>query len=257
MRRLQLVRRAREAASFVAVKTQAMLGIANDQHCCACGRDVPRFYFFSYRPFGCPHCRSSPRERFVCHALDTGLIPALPGSARVLHVAPAERCLVRRFRALAGTYVAGDMDPGRYRRDAGIVERVDLTELNYSQPFDLIYASHVLEHIPDDRLAMRQCFDHLRPGGVGVFLVPLLGAVTQEGGPDLSAAERQRRFGQWDHVRQYGIDIVERLEQAGFAVSVLDAAGLGSAQIRRFGFETHTYTGEPESERIFVCRRPS
>jgi SAM-dependent methyltransferase len=240
----------------VSLKAQAVLRIAGDQHCCACGRDVPGFYFFSYRPFGCPHCRSSPRERFVCHALDTGLIPTPPDGARVLHVAPAERCLVRRFRALAGTYIAGDIDPRRYRRDAGAVERVDLTELAYSEPFDLIYASHVLEHIPDDRRAMRQCFDHLRPGAVAVFLVPLRGSVTEEGGPDLSDGERQRRFGQWDHVRQYGMDIVERLEQVGFTVTVLDAGALGSTQMRRFGFETHGYTGDPETDRIFLCLRP-
>jgi SAM-dependent methyltransferase len=257
MPRSQLLRKAKEASSFVAVKAQAVLGVAGDQHCCACDRDVPGFYFFSYRAFGCPHCRSSPRERFVCHALDTGLIPALPDRARVLHVAPAERCLVRRFRALAGTYVAGDIDPRRYRRDAGQVDRVDLTKLSYAEPFDLIYASHVLEHIPDDRLALRQCIEHLRPGGIAVFLVPLRGSVTEEGGPDLSAAERQRRFGQWDHVRQYGTDIALRLEQAGFAVTVLDAADVGDAQMRRFGFETHGYTGEPETDRIFVCRRPS
>jgi SAM-dependent methyltransferase len=114
----------------------------------------------------------------------------------------------------------------------------------------------VLEHIPDDRLAMRQCVDNLRPGGIAVFLVPLRGDVTEGGGADLSAAERQRRFGQWDHVRQYGIDIVERLEQAGFTVAVLDAADVGSTQMRRFGFETHGYTGDPETDRIFVCRRP-
>jgi hypothetical protein len=135
------MRRAKQAASFMALKAQAVLEVADDQHCCACGRDVPGFYFFSYRPFGCPHCRSSPRERFVCHALDTGLVPALPDRARVLHVAPAERCLVRRFRASAGTYIAGDIDPRRYRRDAGRVDRVDLTELSDPDPFDLIYGT--------------------------------------------------------------------------------------------------------------------
>lgn len=257
MNRAQLQRRAREGSSFLSHKLRAALGIANGQHCCACGRDVPGFYFFSYRPYGCPHCRSSPRERFVAYALDQGLIPALPAGARVLHVAPAEQCLVRRFRALAGTYVAGDIDPRRYRWRAGDVIRVDLTDIPFSRPFDLIYASHVLEHIPDDAQAMRECFDHLRPGGVAVFLVPLRGEVTEEGGEGLSRAERQRRFGQWDHVRQYGIDIVDRLEQAGFEVTVLDAGELGEAATRRFGFETHGYAGDPETDRIFVCRRPN
>jgi SAM-dependent methyltransferase len=219
---------------------------------------VPGFYFFSYRPFGCPFCRSSPRERFVAYAFDRGLIARPPERARVLHVAPGERSLVRRFQAMSETYVAGDFDPRRYAWVPGIDEvvKVDLTKLEFSTPFDLIYASHVLEHIPDDGLALREVFDHLRVGGQAVFLVPLRGEVTEEGGPNLSAAERQRRFGQWDHVRQYGLDIVDRLERAGFEVTTLDAADTGADAMRRFGFETHGYAGDPETDRIFVCRRP-
>jgi SAM-dependent methyltransferase len=253
----QVRRRSREAASFAAHKLLGTLGVTGDQHCCACGRDVPGFYFFSYRPFGCPHCRSSPRERFVVHAFDSGLIPRLPSNAKVLHVAPDERNLVRRFRAQAETYIAADFNPRRYARiaDAGEIVFVDLTDIKFPHRFDLIYASHVLEHIPDDRRAMRQCLEHLSDGGYAVFLVPLRGRVTEEGGPDLSAAERQRRFGQWDHVRQYGTDIVERLEQAGFEVTVLDAADTGADVMHRFGFETHGYAGDPETDRIFVCRR--
>jgi SAM-dependent methyltransferase len=254
----QVRRRVHEGSSFVAHKLLGTLGVTGEQHCCACGHDVPGFYFFSYRPYGCPHCRSSPRERFVAYAFDEGLIPRLPDGARVLHVAPAERSLVRRFRKGASSYVPGDMDPRRYSRIPGVGEVVfvDLTKIPFSAPFDLIYASHVLEHIPDDRLAMRQVFAHLRVGGHAVFLVPLRGDVTEEG-PGLSAAERQRRFGQWDHVRQYGLDIVERLEQTGFVVTTLDAADTGANTMRRFGFETHGYAGDPETDRIFVCRRPS
>lgn len=236
---------------------QRALGWTNGQHCCACDRDVPGFYFFSYRPFGCPYCRSSPRERFVCHALNGGQIPTPASGARMLHIAPAERSLARRFRAIAKTYVAGDINPPRYRLAAGVVARVDLCDLTgFSEPFDLIYASHVLEHILDDGRAMNECLSKLGPGGVAVFLVPLRGEVTEEGGPELSGAERERRFGQWDHVRQYGMDIVGRLERAGFEVEVIDAGELGAASIWRYGFETHGYTGDPETDRIFVCRRP-
>lgn len=254
----QVRRRVREGSSFAFYKLLGTVGVTGDQHCCACGRDVPGFYFFSYRPFGCPYCRSSPRERFVAYAFDHGLIPRPPAKARVLHVAPGERSLVRRFRASAETYVAGDVDPRRYGWVPGIDEvvHVDLTKLSFAQPFDLVYASHVLEHIPDDRLAMREVFEHLRVGGQAVFLVPLRGEVTEEGGPKLSAAERQRRFGQWDHVRQYGSDIVERLEATGFEVTTLDAADVGAEAMRRYGFETHGYAGDPETDRIFVCRRP-
>ena len=245
------VRSARRALSRARLQALAAVGVRSGQRCPACARDVPGFYFMSYRPFGCPHCRSSPRERFVVYALEHGLVPPVPAGGRVLHVAPIEANLVRYFKA-RGEWVGGDLDPTRYGPE---VVRLDLTAIDLPGAFDVIYASHVLEHIPDDAAAMRQLCAALTPGGYALVLVPLRGAVTEEGGA-LSAHERRRRFGHPEHVRQYGADIVERLAAAGFAVEVVDARDTGPEVIRRHGFETHGYAGDAETDRIFVCRRP-
>jgi SAM-dependent methyltransferase len=214
---------------------------------------VSGFYFFSYRPYGCPYCRSSPRERFVCYALDHGLLPAGVGKGTVLHVAPAERTLVARFRGMATRYVPADVDPARYR--AARATYLDLTKLESTSSYDLIYASHVLEHVPDDRAAMRRMFEALRPGGHAMVLVPLRGESTVDGAPGLSASERRRTFGQSDHVRQYGSDIVHRLSRAGFRVRVVDSGNLDPATVRTFGFETRGYSGDPDTDRIFLCEK--
>jgi SAM-dependent methyltransferase len=39
--------------------------------------------------------------------------------------------------------------------------------------YDLVIASHVLEHVPDDEETLRRLAEHTRPGGYGLFFVPL------------------------------------------------------------------------------------
>lgn len=247
--------RLRRQASRARLRVMGALGTRSGQRCCVCDREVAGFVWLSYRPFGCPYCGSSPRERFAMYALQQGLVPGLPEGGRVLHLAPNEHGLVRWFRSRAGDYVPGDLEPELYR-DLD-VERVDLTTTTFAAPFDVIYASHILEHIPDDRQAMRNMREHLVPGGHALILVPLRGETTDEGGPDLSGAERRQRYGQPDHVRQYGMDIVGRLQESGFEVRVVDAGAAGPETIARYGFETHGYQGDPETDRIFVATRPS
>ncbi|MDQ3933905.1 MAG: methyltransferase domain-containing protein [Actinomycetota bacterium] len=83
--------------------------------------------------------------------------------------------------------------------------------------------SHVLEHVPDDRRAMREMARVLR--GDGLYIVQSPVNYEQTGGTyeDVAvtdAKERMRRFSQRDHVRVYGPDLCERLEEAGFDVTV-------------------------------------
>jgi SAM-dependent methyltransferase len=80
---------------------------------------------------------------------------------------------------------------------------------------DLMVCYHVLEHIPDDRRAMREIARVLRPHGMAILQVPWRpGTVTDED-PGAPEAERRVRFGQADHVRFYGDDFEDRLVQAG------------------------------------------
>src|SRR5262249_15782570 len=86
---------------------------------------------------------------------------------------------------------------------------------------DVILCSHVLEHVADDRRAMREMHRVLRPGGWAIVLVPIRkNQQTTFEDPDVvSPEERTRLFGQADPVRRYGRDIKTRLEDAGFAVT--------------------------------------
>jgi predicted SAM-dependent methyltransferase len=85
-----------------------------------------------------------------------------------------------------------------------------------------IICYHVLEHVANDRQAMRELHRVLQPGGWAVFEVPIRVSerCTDEAPEITDPGERFRRFGQEDHVRWYGMDFFSRLSEAGFCVAV-------------------------------------
>jgi SAM-dependent methyltransferase len=101
------------------------------------------------------------------------------------------------------------------------MEVMDVTRIEHpDQSFDVIFCSHVLEHVEDDRRAMREFHRTLRDGGWAILLVPITADRTVEDPSVTDPEERKRLFGQADHLRRYGPDYVERLWEAGFSVSV-------------------------------------
>jgi SAM-dependent methyltransferase len=168
----------------------------------------------------CPGCGALERHRLVWLYFErrTDLFDGRP--KRMLHVAP-EPCLEQRLRRrLRAGYLAADLDPRR------AAVRLDVTHIDLPDAsFDVVYASHVFEHVPDDRRAMRELRRVLRPDGFAVLIVPITATATIED-PSLPPAERARRFGQADHVRRYGPDYVDRLREAGFRVEAVSGAEL-------------------------------
>lgn len=115
-------------------------------------------------------------------------------------------------------YVSADLQDGR------AMIKMDLTDIQFPEnSFDVIYCSHVLEHITDDRKAMRELFRVLASGGWMVIQVPLFEGPTFEDPKVTDPEDRKRLFGQSDHVRKYGKDILNRLEGAGFTTQALDS----------------------------------
>jgi SAM-dependent methyltransferase len=104
--------------------------------------------------------------------------------------------------------------------------KIDLTDMQFhDNQLDVIICSHVLEHIPDDRKAMTEMHRVLRPGGFLLVMVPTYGDNTYENWNITEPEERRRHFGQDDHVRKYGRDIILRMEDVGFIVAEWPKSG--------------------------------
>lgn len=218
---------------MLAVKTS--LGAAALRHCPACGCDVVGFFRYGrVADWGCPLCHASPRERLVCHLIDTGAL-VLPKAGGILHMAPNEAGLVTRFHAATSDYVPADAHPGRFLLNG--VRVLDLMELGEQNRYDLFYASHVMEHVPDDMQVLRNIYSALKPGGEAWLIVPLWSRPTEDGGANMTARQRESRFGQWDHLRQYGPDFADRIRQAGFVVDELRAIDCNAADVASMGLD--------------------
>ncbi len=84
--------------------------------------------------------------------------------------------------------------------------------------YDVAIAHHVLEHIDDDRAAMREIFRILRPGGFAILTVPINATRehTYENPAITDPVLRALHFSAPDHRRYYGLDFETRLQEAGF-----------------------------------------
>lgn len=103
--------------------------------------------------------------------------------------------------------------------------RLDITDMNFEDNFFVvIICSHVLEHVMDDRKAMSELFRVLKPKGIAILQVPISKTVrkTFEDFTITSPEEREKYFGQKDHVRIYGQDYKKRLQNIGFKVDLYD-----------------------------------
>lgn len=173
----------------------------------------------------CPNCGSTARERLVLLMLDQHFNIA---GQKVLHLSPEK--YIYNFMKLKADVVTADLHPGFYRHIEAKTQKVNLLRLPFeTEVFDLVVGNHILEHIPDDKTAMREIFRVLKTGGRAILQVPYSTSISQtvESPTLLGPKEQSRLFGQKDHVRIYNFDdYIRRLQQAGFKVNFLTAAEL-------------------------------
>ena len=221
-----------------------------EAECPICGKTARSFLAYGVRNVvperKCPKCGSLERHRAVWLFFQrrTNLFA---DPVRMLHVSP-EPFLSSRLATFENIdYLSADLD------SSNAMVTLDITDIGLPDgSFDVIFASHVLEHIPDDRSAMRELHRVLRPGGWAVLQVPIWGPTTREDTSLVDPQERKRRFGHVDHVRMYGHDgeFARRLHDAGFDVCVERfVAELGAELAERYRLL--------EDEDIYYCTKPS
>lgn len=137
--------------------------------------------------------------------------------SKVLHIAPEQEFL-RKFKKMKNlAYISADLY-------SPIVDvKADILDLPFEdESFDIVFCNHVLEHIEDDKKAMSELYRVMKKGGWGIFQVPMKNSLikTYEDFTITDPKEKQKHFGQYDHVRWYGMDYFDRLKSAGFEVDI-------------------------------------
>lgn len=138
---------------------------------------------------------------------------------KLLHFAP-EQAFYHRFKKLKHIdYTTTDLDSPL----ADV--KADICDLPFEDDsFDVILCNHVLEHIPNDHQAMLEIFRVLKKGGWAILQIPqdLNRKTTFEDNSITDPNERTKIFGQYDHVRVYGLDFFDKLKSIGFEVYPLE-----------------------------------
>lgn len=189
---------------------------------------------FNIAAYSCPSCDASDRERLYALYLERVFAARDKRRCRLLEFAPSFGLSRKLKRAPFVDYRSADL----YRNN--VDDRIDIIDMRaYADAsFDVVLCSHVLEHVPDDRRAMRELHRILRPDGFAIVMVPLVHGVdeTNEDPAIDTPALRWKYFGSDDHVRQYGRrDFADRLAAAGFAVERLGIDFFGADAFRRAG----------------------
>jgi SAM-dependent methyltransferase len=209
-------------------KKNALLGDlkGSGTKCNVCGWEGRAFADDIWHPGTvCPECGSQVRHRMLAAAFDG--LSAVPGldeqsflsGKTVLHFAP-ERQLRERIRRAASRYVSADFDRGDCDLKLDISAMPEVPDSSY----DVLIACDVLEHVPDDFAAFREIHRVLKPEGSAILTVPQMDPPSRTDEDPLvkTEDERERRFGQKDHVRMYGDDFPDRLRAPGFTLSIVD-----------------------------------
>jgi SAM-dependent methyltransferase len=221
----------------------------NNVTCPCCGHSFKRFFPFNNRPKAeCPFCLSLERHRLLYLFFKSN--PAFSDSSKkLLHIAP-EKCLQPFLRAAFGAnYTAGDKFTEGYSGYAKDTINLDVTALKFpDNSFDILICNHVLEHVPEDRKAMSEVRRVLKPGGFAILQVPIdVGRPTTFEDPNITdPKEREKHFGQYDHVRVYGDDYKDRLEQIGFCVDL-------NQFVKSFSDKEIEQYGLPRGEDLYLC----
>lgn len=152
-----------------------------------------------------------------------------------------------KFEELHGKrYITGDLESPLAK------VHFDIHEIPFEDnSFDIAMCNHVMEHVESDLKAMSEIYRVLRPGGWAIMQVPFFPPLPEQTHEDLSITdpkERERLFGQDDHVRKYGNDYSDRLKSVGF--NVVEDHYCEELQV-----ETRTKYALPENEVIYFCTK--
>ena len=157
----------------------------------------------------CPECMSLPRHRILA----SWLTDNLDRSSLILYFA-LEECMAQWMKHNGVKCISADLEaPADLKID---IQKTGLK----SECFDMVICNHVLEHVDDFRMALKEMYRILKPGGSLICSFPIDPKIELlDEDPDVTdPEERRQRFGQRDHKRVFGMNADVFLAEAGFLV---------------------------------------
>ena len=222
--------------------------LGNNVTCPICESNFRKFF-----PYGrkvrdnalCTNCLSLERHRLIYIYLSRKT-SILSGNNKILHIAP-EACLIKKFKENSNIdYITADLISPL----ADI--KMDIHKMPFKdENFDFVMCNHVLEHVDDDIRALEEIKRVLKKGGEGIIQVPFYYPVPEKTIEDKSVikgSDREKLYGQSDHLRKYGKDYDKRLSSNGLKVlKIKTQEFLTHDEILRYGLDP--------KEEIFIIRR--
>ena len=246
-------------------KYMEIKGRKNEQHYCGdavfcpcCGKRFSHFmdslqtlnnnnnterYINAYKNTICPYCLSMPRHRIVCYYLSNNkqIVPT-----NNILMFGAEFSIKKWFNMNACHYRTADL----FDRYADI--KIDILNMPFpDESWELIICNHVLEHVSDYKVALKELKRVLTKNGFLEITVPIdRNYETVYEDPSIYKEEdREKYFGQRDHLRIFGNDFENILKECGFLVEVVDGSTLPA--------EIGGVTGPTnyDDNRVYICRK--
>lgn len=201
--------------------------------CPCCGGRFKRFADFNYPGFKynpclypgysentiCPKCYSLPRHRIIARYFNRRREELKNKKILIFGMRSAEH---RWLDRLGIKYQTADPYGGAELKYD--IQNIDCADRQY----DVVICNHVLEHVADWHKALREVYRVLREDGLLVLTVPTLWRFSRtfEGEPAASMVEKIFYYGQFDHLRIFGADIRECIEDAGFRAEAVKGGDL-------------------------------
>lgn len=230
-----------QRVSHICTKAVSVFYVGNRVECPICGKHYRKFLPYGYvtprENALCPSCLSLERHRTLWLFLkeQTTLFST---KGKMLHIAP-ELAFMKYFDKLPQLdYVTADLESPLAK------VKTDVRDMPFKDDtFDIVMCNHVLEHVEEDIQAIREIQRVMKPGGWGILLCPINTdrEVTYENEDVITPEEREKHFGQRDHVREYGRDYGSRLAYTGLKVEAIDFTGSRThAEVIRYALAPDT-----------------
>jgi len=148
--------------------------------------------------FGCYYCNCNDRDRHLFMFFDKLFFWDKFRNARVLHFAPEHPLSQKIKQLLPAEYIKCDLFPKEDWR------KINITSIDFEDDyFDILICNHVIEHVHDHLLALKEISRVLKKNGVAILQTPYSELLFNHfEDPNINTDDLRLSFyGQEDHVR--------------------------------------------------------